>query len=142
MCPFVLERLFAETFKIKRKEIASVRDGYIIKVNSSEELTRMKATTKIQDSECEVTDEGSALRMYNSTKGLIYVNEYDITRYDSFEEGLKRKYNVSDVNQASWIKSRNTNTTPFFDNIRTKQVAEADKNTRRANIYTNISIQS
>ena len=76
-------------------------------------MTRIKATTKIQDIECEVTDEGPALRMYNSTKGLIYVNEYDITRYDSFEEGLKRKYNVSDANQVTLIQPKNTNT-PFL----------------------------
>ena len=73
MCPFVLERLFAETFKSKRNEIASVTDGYIIKVNNSEELTR--TSTKIQDIECEATDKGPALRMYNSSKGLIYENE-------------------------------------------------------------------
>ena len=64
------------------------------------------------DIPCEVTDTSSMLARYNSSNGLIYVNDYDVTNTPSFEEGLKRHYNICKVTPATWIKTKNIDSTP------------------------------
>ena len=114
ICPFVIEKFFNSKFGINKKEVTSIRDGYILKATTAQQVDQISKITNVYDIPCEVTDNSSMLARYNSSKGLIYVNDYDVTNTTSFEEGLKRQYNICQVTPATWIKTKNINSTPFL----------------------------
>ena len=53
-------------------------------------------------------------KYYNKAKGVIYIQEYDVTNIGEFENGLKSKYNIAEVTRAEFIKTRNEFTTPLL----------------------------
>ena len=63
---------------------------------------------------CKVSDNSPSLRTYNSTKGLVYITEHDIKNKESFKQGLRNRYNITEVTQALWIISKNIKSTPFL----------------------------
>ena len=54
------------------------------------------------------------LRNYDSTNGLIFTTEFNVEDTESLQAGLGNKYNVSQVQQAFWMKSKNEKLTPFL----------------------------
>ena len=46
-------------------------------------------------------------KYYNQAKGVIYIQEYDVTNISEFENGQKCKYNIAQVTRAEIIKTRN-----------------------------------
>ena len=60
--------------------------------------TLMMLTCRVQDH-----------RMFNRSKGLIYIRDFDIDNMSSFQKGMNIKYKVSKVVRAKWIKPRSEN---------------------------------
>ena len=46
-------------------------------------------------------------KYYNQAKGVIYIQEYDVTNIGEFENGQKSKYNIAQVTRAEFIRTRN-----------------------------------
>ena len=88
MCPFKLEKFLTSNCGIKREGIISERNCYIIKVTSAEQYKNIMKLTAICQIPCKVFDNSPALRIYNSTKGLVYITEYEVKNEESFKEGL------------------------------------------------------
>ena len=59
---------------------------------------------------CEITEHPK----YNSTKGLIYVYEYDIDNIEDFRAGLQSNYNISEVQAAPFIKMKSEQARAFI----------------------------
>ena len=78
ICPFKIEKFLASHCRLNRECITAERKGYIVKANSREQYQNMMQLTAIYSIPCKVSDNSPSLRMYNSTKGLVYITEYDI----------------------------------------------------------------
>ena len=50
----------------------------------------------------------------NHSKHLIYNHEYNIPEIDDYCSDLKKEYNISDVQKATWIKTRIITPTPLL----------------------------
>ena len=114
ICPFEMQKIFHNNSGMHKESITSIRDGYIVKAESDEQHNNIFLLTTIVGTSWEVSAINLTLRINNVTKGLVYVTECDVTRYTSFEERLKNKYNIGSVVQAFWIKKWNINATLFF----------------------------
>ena len=44
--------------------------------------------------------------LFNGSKGLIYINNNDLSDLESFKQGLKEIYPIIDIERATWIKPR------------------------------------
>ena len=53
-------------------------------------------------------------KYYNQAKGVIYIQEYNVTNINEFVNGLKSKYNIAEVTKAEFIKTRNKFSTPLI----------------------------
>ena len=82
------------------KRASSLQEGYIVRAKSDDQYGKIFLLTTILGLSCEVSSNNPALKIYNSNKGLVYVTEYDVTDYTSFEEGLKKRCIISNVVQA------------------------------------------
>ena len=116
-CSFTVEKYFEVNYSIKGTQIISAKEGYILKVTDAQQYDKISKITSITDILCEVLTDSPSLRLYNSTFRLIYINEFDITDYTNFEEGIKRQHNINRVTQAFWIKSKNSRAVHFVINF-------------------------
>jgi len=55
---------------------------------------------------CEVPCQVSLHEEYNSSRGIVYINEYSLTESDKFCEELKKRLNAREVQRATWIPTR------------------------------------
>lgn len=52
--------------------------------------------------------------LFNSTKGLIYTNDFHSQETSRFKTEIRKKYGVTDVTEAKWIKSINPHSRAFI----------------------------
>ena len=57
----------------------------------------------------------------NQSKGLIYIHDYNIPVIDDYGNELKKEYNLIDVKKATWIKTKNTTSTPLLQTFKGKE---------------------
>ena len=50
----------------------------------------------------------------NQSKGLIYIQDYKNLDIDDFGRELKKKYNPSEVQKATWLKPKNITSTSLL----------------------------
>ena len=58
----------------------------------------------------------------NQSKGLIYIHECKIPVIDDYDSELKQGYNISDVQKATCIKTKNTTSTPLLLPFKEKEL--------------------
>ena len=63
-------------------------------------------------------------KYYNQSKGIIYIEEYDVTDIVEFENGLKSKYDIAEVIKADFIKAKNDDTTPLLITLNSDSLPE------------------
>ena len=51
---------------------------------------------------------------YSECKGMIYVNNNEIIEVESFKEGLREEYSVTNVEQANWVKPKDNGDVESF----------------------------
>ena len=66
----------------------------------------MKAE-RVGNIQCTVSTDNPILRSYNSERGIVYLSDYNVRDTSMLEEGFKKRYNISEVILAHWIKTRN-----------------------------------
>ena len=77
------------------------RDSFLNEVSTKEESEKMRGKDTLLDKQCNI----EIHVFYNGRKGLIYLYNTDINNLDSFRTGLLDEYEVSNVEQAKWIKN-------------------------------------
>ena len=118
MCPIQMQKYFQQTFDLREEDIMSARDGYIVKVSDEEQCEVIKKARSVLGIDCEATTDSLALRIYNSNKWRIYLNEFDITVYASFEKELQYYCRSSGF----LVKTKNINVTFFIITFVQKQL--------------------
>jgi len=94
------------------------RDSYTIEVVSKEQGDKLLLLREIANEKCEVKKH----LFYNYSKGIVYIEEYDVSEESlgEFEAGFKEEdLQIEKVELAKFIKPKNKNTTPLlitFDN--------------------------
>ena len=109
-CPYKLKKILQNDYQVKETNIKGIRGGFTIKTENAEQSEKLMSMKKIAEIECKVSDH----KIFNSTRGLIYINEYNINDISKFSTSMKLKYNTTEVIKANWIKTRNENTTPLL----------------------------
>ena len=109
--PYALKSAIKETTGGTPESVTtSGREAFTVKVRTpdqSEKIVRMKS---IGDVECTVERH----RYYNQRKGLIFIYEFDISDAEEVRKGLQAEYNISAVEQVTFIKPRNPQTKVFL----------------------------
>ena len=113
-CPFKMEKFLSVNCDIRSECITAEKKCYIIKATLKEQYRKVMQLTDIYDISCKVSNSSTILRMYSSTKGLVYITEYDVKNEKSFQEDLQKKHNINEVGQAFWIKPKNSKSTPYL----------------------------
>ena len=108
-CPFKIEQHLEKNFEVEREDMTSNKQGLLVKVKNQAAFREILKLTKIDDIPCSKSPHKS----YNSSKGLIYVAQYDIQDEESFKGGLKEKYDIAEV-YAKWIRCRNIGAKPYL----------------------------
>ena len=55
-----------------------------------------------------------AHKILKRSKGLIYIKDFSMENVCSFQEGMKAKYQVSEIMKARWIKPRSEDHTAWL----------------------------
>ena len=112
--PFLVEMYLLQNYRVTRKDISSCKTGYIIKLITTQQYNQLKDTNHILESPCKILEESVVLKAYNTTKVVIYLKRDYSESLESFEEGLKQRYNICEVTMAHWIRSRNESTKAYM----------------------------
>ena len=108
--PWIIEKALKEhTGKTPRKCRGSPLndDTFVIEVATLEESRKMSTLEKI--GECEVSVQVNESQN-NNHKGLIYIQGYDMMDFDGYKKDLIKDHNLSNVEHATWIKTKNSHT--------------------------------
>jgi len=90
---------------------ASGVSDYTIKVRNREQSTAITKITKIGNINCKITKHPRL----NSCRGIVYIYNYDMSDFESFELGLKEDYpNIEKVEKAEFLGSRNSTSVPLI----------------------------
>ena len=76
--------------------------------------------------------------MFNESKGLIYIQEYDVTNFDTFKTGLEARYDIRDVIPATWITPKSSFSKPFlltFNSSSPAPIIEVPGETENLKVY-------
>ena len=97
LCPFKVEKALQTELHIAPEQISESRNEEVSKT-IEEMKTLMGLTCKMQDH-----------KMFNRSKELMYIRDFDIENMSSFQKGMNIKYKVSEVVRAKWIKPTSEN---------------------------------
>ena len=68
----------------------------------------MSTFTKIRAYDVEVTVNNT----FNLKKGIICIQGYNLSDFDSYRAGLMKQHKISNVGEAYWIKTKTPSQTP------------------------------
>lgn len=108
--PFDMERIIAERTGIKPKQVFSVNNrSFIAELDNLDDISRMLSLDKVKDVPCNVT----TYDPFNTSKGIIYIQEFDLSTaaaFDDFKIGLKEMHDIKDASLAPFIRARTPDT--------------------------------
>ena len=84
----------------------SGREAFAAKVTTREQSQKMVSTTRIGNVDCKVEKH----KYFNQRKGLIFIYEFDLENIEEFMKGLQEEYNISTVEQVTFIKPKSPQT--------------------------------
>ena len=109
--PYTLRKTIAIWIGDTLESIAtSGREAFMLKIRTLEESQRIEKMNKVVNIECK----GEKHKLYNQSRGLIYIYEFDLDNIQEFSEGLQTEYNISKVELVTFIKSKNLQTKIFL----------------------------
>lgn len=86
------------------------RESFTVEVINDNQGKKLMTLKNIKGISCQISKHSQ----FNQSKGIIYIMEYDIDDIEEFRLGLKENYNIVDVTKATFIKTRNEQTTAFL----------------------------
>ena len=119
-CPFKIEKFIKDTLGIPSSNIKASRSGYTLKCENPDQSNRVKSIKKIGNTSCTVSEN----RFFNQSKGIIYINKFEIPDKEKFCANLTEQFQLQEAVHAKWIKCKNANTTPFLLNFSTPQIPQ------------------
>ena len=96
ICPFEVQKCLNNELDLLEEDVQAVREGYTVKAKSEQQFRKVMQLKAILGIPCAAAEDSPAVGMYNSARGLVYINEYDVTDTAGFEEGLKRNSRILD----------------------------------------------
>lgn len=103
MCPFKTKEALCSAIGGHPVSITSGgKDGFMIQVANKQQSDKIKELKEINGQACKVTES----EFFNETKGLFYLRNVEIEDFTSFREGLVQEYQLKDVIEANWIKTK------------------------------------
>ena len=107
MCPYRRKADISEQMGGKPKTITSKgSSAVLVEVASVQQSRRIREVKTVLERECEVREHA----LYNGRKGLVYINNNDLTDMESFRKGPMEVYPIIDIQKATWIKPRRATT--------------------------------
>ena len=111
MCIFQIETDLANQLGDPAESIrGGGRDSFLGTVYSENQSNKMKRVEQIAGNKCQVSEEN----FLNTTKGLVYIQNYHIEDLKSFTEGVYEQCRVKELVEAKWIKHRRETTQVFM----------------------------
>ena len=108
--PFDVTGIIADVTKHRPKQLFSVNaSSFIVELQDHTTASALQTITTIKDVPCTV----SAYDPFNTSKGVIYIQEFDLSTeaaFASFKQGLLEMYDLKDASLASFIKPRTPDT--------------------------------
>ena len=86
------------------------KSSYTIEVNNKQAATSLLALSEVAARPCSF----SIHPRFNICRGIMYIYEFDISDIAEFKQELQSRYNISDVEPASFIKAKSSNARPFL----------------------------
>lgn len=137
-CPFKLEHHFKSKFGISRNNLRMGKNKFIVKCINPQQYNKVLNTKTLFNVSCSATPH----KFFNESKGLIYLNEYNITNFEPFVAGLAAPSKVTDAVHAQWIKPKNSNCQPVlltFDRSSPPPAIEVPGERNNVKVYDYIS---
>ena len=78
-------------------------DTFIVEISTEQESRLMSTLLRIGNHDVTVTVNNT----HDIQKGLIYIQAYDLVEFDTYKRGLQNQYNITSVEHAHWIKTKN-----------------------------------
>lgn len=117
--PYAVVAKIEEVTGERPKEVTGYNStSMTVEVRSKSQAENMHRISKVEDFTCETT----AHPKYNFTKALIYTYEFDIENLEEFKAGLQERYNITDVQQAGFIKTKSEQTRAFIVYFKQKNI--------------------
>ena len=109
--PFLLEKCIEQIIGSKPRTIRTRDEStFVVRVSNKRESYAMSKLTKIMNYDVETSVNSSS----DVEKGLIYIYGYDLSNFESFKKSLVSELNLVNVEEATWIKSRNNIALPLI----------------------------
>ena len=113
VCPFSIEKAMKEKYTISRENISTDATGLTIKT-SVKQAYALRKISNIVGIPCKVEDHN----IFNKSKRLIYLEEFDANHEETFLAGVKENYQeIEDVKRAFRVKPKNSACNSFFANF-------------------------
>ena len=109
--PFSVKKIIHDTTKCWPKVITSGgRKCFTVEVISEEQGKALLTIKQIDGMQRRVEKH----RIFNISKSIIYIEEYDMNDFDLLAAELKKEYKTSKISKAPFIKTRNKQTTALL----------------------------
>ena len=104
--PFLLEKLIKENTGVQPQNISSLsRSTFLIDMGNYDDVDKMTSIDAVDDVPCKT----SPYDLFNNSKGIIYVQDWDLSNasiFSDFKDYLHENYDIIDVSLAPFIKPR------------------------------------
>jgi len=110
MNPYKIHKAISAFLGDKPASLRSQGGHYVVQVSTEEQARKIVNLREVCGFICEVTEHPQ----FNTTKALIYTNDYHIKDTTRLEQALRDNYGVQSFEEATWIKPRNKLTRAFI----------------------------
>ena len=109
--PWVVEKFLNGYLGDSLEDLRSINSTtYSAKTKSTRQSDKLITLKNINTTPVEVRKGNYNLR----PKGIVYINDYDLSSFDDYKNELMKILPVSDITRAPWIKSKNNRATPLL----------------------------
>ena len=119
--PYAIRNEIVRITGMKPKRIHSFdKTSFTIEAQNKTQSPCLTQINIVEEKTCTTTPH----MYYNQSKGIIYIQEYDVTDIVEFENGLKSEYDIAEVIKAYFIKAKNEHTTPLLITFNSESLPE------------------
>lgn len=117
--PWVVERFMKDYLNGNFEDFRSISSTtYFLKTKDYDQSEKVLSLETINQVPVEVKRGNLSSR----PRGIVYINEYDVSNFEHYKSELIKLLPVSDILRASWIKSFNNRATPLLLIFNTPEV--------------------
>ena len=106
----IIDEVKKATGSPPKRVIGNNRRSVKVEVGTKKQSERITEVEKIDNIQYQI----KVHPRYNYAKAIIYVHEFEMENIEEFKEGLKLKYNITDIQPAPFIKTKSAQTQVFI----------------------------